>query len=399
MYLRITSVYYKVFLFLFCPFVVFLVPMASPNNTWTVVCFTNDETVEAVPTKWLSGDQCLWPVVTRDKLNTYIRKCEFNSCWPSHTVRTFRNATYDNYSVARSKANKAENTSDLNTDCDDGPLSGKRKRKKKVISSSSDDSSDTESMNEKRANKGKMPSPPAWTDDEHRTHKDSHQLAEPEACIDELEEQVVVVPPVIESLPSTSIAPSQQENEINNITPRKPIDSIKENIRRADRTKCCCNPALLYNIQALLIEINNKLNSVPRKAEENEENIIRKSGISFPMETIQEFDKFEKFFSARENYLALVGFFSSIGGANLYEFVRRCLAPLLWDGLSEQFSFFGKKGNLSFGDKNLAKIIIEAAEKGGHAKNKKEVEQKLGDWLRRSKERRIRAEHKRATKK
>lgn len=73
--------------------------MTSPSKTtWTVVCFVEDETVEAVPTRWINnGNECLWPPVTQEKLNTLIRKCEFNSCWPSHKVRTFRNATYSKY--------------------------------------------------------------------------------------------------------------------------------------------------------------------------------------------------------------------------------------------------------------------------------------------------------------
>lgn len=68
--------------------------MSSPNKTWTVVCFIADESVEAVPTRWINGDECLWPAVTREKLNILIKKCEFNSSWPSHKVRTFKNATY-----------------------------------------------------------------------------------------------------------------------------------------------------------------------------------------------------------------------------------------------------------------------------------------------------------------
>lgn len=52
--------------------------MTSPKS-WTVV-FDTDQTVQVVPTKGITGDSCLWPNLSRDKLNTALRNCEFNSC-------------------------------------------------------------------------------------------------------------------------------------------------------------------------------------------------------------------------------------------------------------------------------------------------------------------------------
>lgn len=37
-------------------------------------------------------------------------------------------------------------------------------------------------------------------------------------------------------------------------------------------------------------------------------------------------------------------------------------------------------------------IILEGAQKSGHASNNKETEQRIGDWLRRAKERNLRAQ-------
>lgn len=67
--------------------------MASPKS-WTVIIFEVDQTVQAVPTKWIRGDTCVWPVMPRDKLNTALKNCDFNSSWPSHQIRVLRNATY-----------------------------------------------------------------------------------------------------------------------------------------------------------------------------------------------------------------------------------------------------------------------------------------------------------------
>lgn len=74
----------------------------------------------------------------------------------------------DDYGVARSKAFKAENTSDLNTDDGDYGQSdhlGKRTRKKKILSSSGseDDEPRLGVLVKKRQQKiKKLPAPPTW---------------------------------------------------------------------------------------------------------------------------------------------------------------------------------------------------------------------------------------------
>lgn len=68
--------------------------------TWTVVQFIDDGTVEAVPSVWIQGDLCHWPTYSPPKLHAAIRKAEpLNTCWPSHTVKIFRNATFGKFSV------------------------------------------------------------------------------------------------------------------------------------------------------------------------------------------------------------------------------------------------------------------------------------------------------------
>lgn len=69
--------------------------MASLNRTWTVVQFIEaDDTVEAVPTSWITGDQCLWPPFLQEKIIHAIKACEINTHWPSHRVRTFKDGTF-----------------------------------------------------------------------------------------------------------------------------------------------------------------------------------------------------------------------------------------------------------------------------------------------------------------
>lgn len=61
------------------------------EKTWTVVLFTADRSVEAVPSNWLQGDNCHWPSLIGDKLTSAIRNCEpLNTYWPSHHIKSFQ---------------------------------------------------------------------------------------------------------------------------------------------------------------------------------------------------------------------------------------------------------------------------------------------------------------------
>ncbi|CAH0563082.1 unnamed protein product [Brassicogethes aeneus] len=92
---------------------------ASCQKTWTVVFFLDEDSVEAVPTSWISGELCYYPVATKKKNTSSISKNDpVNFDWPSHKIRTFLNGTYESYSLARQKARVAEKTSDLSSDAD-----------------------------------------------------------------------------------------------------------------------------------------------------------------------------------------------------------------------------------------------------------------------------------------
>ncbi|GAB1860737.1 hypothetical protein CAJAP_01816 [Camponotus japonicus] len=111
--------------------------------TWTVVQFSTDNTVEAVPSSWIEHNKCYWPPFKYEQIITAIRKnMERNTCWPCYDIITFRNSTYDDYNVARLKTKKAEYTSasDLNSEIE----STKRKRiiNRLYVASDSDDDCD-----------------------------------------------------------------------------------------------------------------------------------------------------------------------------------------------------------------------------------------------------------------
>lgn len=67
-------------------------------KTWTIVIFTDEDTVEAVPSSWLINNKCYWPSLPFDKITAAIRNHEEpKTCWPSYPVRILRHGTFGKY--------------------------------------------------------------------------------------------------------------------------------------------------------------------------------------------------------------------------------------------------------------------------------------------------------------
>jgi len=64
------------------------------DQSWTVVRFIDEDTVEAVPSSWIVENRCYWPF-KNEKIMATIRKNEQpNTCWPSYEISIFRNSTF-----------------------------------------------------------------------------------------------------------------------------------------------------------------------------------------------------------------------------------------------------------------------------------------------------------------
>lgn len=305
------------------------------TNTWTVVQFLTDDTVDAVPTSWIhDGDFCFWPPFTQDKIKNAIKNCEMNSHWPSHKVRTFKDGTFDDYFVARNKARKAESTSDLNSDID-----LKRKRKKKVLSISSGSS---DSDDEDRVSPSKLPVPPR----KRPTY--------------------------------TDLTPTSSTLQNNNDSQHLLISSGNIGIKETptlpkcnSACKVCCTRRYPNNIDKtlfmikdiccdILVKVDAAILRTDREESKIETPILSQvPNVKYPITSETDLKIFEEFFANEEKYLLLVKMFAKIGGANVGEFVKRCLASTISDEIAEKFSYIGRKEKDNFSVLQLSKAVIE----------------------------------------
>lgn len=89
----------------------------STLENWAVVKFTEEETVEVIPTKWLiNNDMCLWPAnsYSKAKLTSAIR-FQFNpeKDWKKCRVKCLCKTPINDFKLASKIANQATITSDL----------------------------------------------------------------------------------------------------------------------------------------------------------------------------------------------------------------------------------------------------------------------------------------------
>lgn len=357
--------------------------MSSPPS-WTVVVFEptkeeEHESVQAVPSKWIEGDQCFWPSLPAEKLNVAIRKCHFNTCWPRHKVRTLRNSTFNDYALARKKAKKAELTSDLGTD-DEDEFTPKKRTIKPLHYLSDSDSDDVVTPKQKKLFKLPLPPKIQRTGDIYENldtmqmTSNKHQYDFEEAFTKENEE--LFKPPT-----TTRYSTSNQN-----------LSAAKDS---QNKVYCDCKKDI-YFIKNLLVEVNGKLDHIlllqssREEPSEREGDILSKVEVSFPIKTEDDLRKLEAFLEDKSNFSSVVNYLSKFGGVNLTEFLRRCLQPTLSDDIALLYSLKGRKQKEQFDTLQLCRAVVEAAELTKLAKNKKETELAIGAWLRRAQERKRR---------
>ncbi|KAK4876448.1 hypothetical protein RN001_012870 [Aquatica leii] len=305
------------------------------TKTWTVVQFLDDETVEAVPSPWIQGtNECHWPTLPSEKLRQAIKKWEpLNTCWATHKIRIFRNATFDDYLLATQKAELAQQTSDLNSEIDDStqPIQITRSRRKvQKILSSSDES----------FNCSDLPEPPKI--------KSALKIKSQSKVRETVE-------------PNSKNCNGANEYVITSSKEKVIESTLQKLVKRTNLLTEMLGDALTL-LKDLRKDVSIMVNN-NKQLEMNKSSFFEDCKIKLPIDNNHDFEELESFFSSEDNVNKAVLELSKVGGSTIYDFIKR------------------------FKNLNISKVVIKSAERSGLSKDNKEIEVAVQLWLRRASDR------------
>ncbi|CAL1681096.1 unnamed protein product [Lasius platythorax] len=383
------------------------------DQSWTVVRFIDEDTVEAVPSSWIVQNRCYWPPFKNEKIMAIIRKNEEpNTCWPSYEISIFRNSTFADYKTAREKCKKSECTSDLNSEIDE-----QRKRSSKRPLSSSEDEDDYRTL----------PTPPRLkqvTDAQNKnkikrlvlsTSISDNESAEDNLCIQTMPKTSSKEDPKTKDFYSESSIALPDQND------KPSINVLGNNISNCAfyNSICTCkhcpihkdlqnnNDSVTYfkeiirqqhlfkaeiwqqsdNIRDIKNAIENLHHTNGNNAVDNTRQRSIFSSCNIPIQNERQLEQVEEFFKIDENFDTSILEASKVGGKNAYEFIKRNLSQILTNELAAKYSWLGKKNKRVFRVLKLSQLLIAAGEKLNATFTKKEIEEAIQKWLKRAKER------------
>ncbi|CAG9762675.1 unnamed protein product [Ceutorhynchus assimilis] len=380
------------------------------QKTWTIVKFIDEDTVAMVPTIWLTNSEngwnCLWPPLPANRISVAVRTHEMNTCWPSFKVTMFRNATYDDYQKARKAVLKAEDTSDLNTDVE------MTVRRKKINRISSDSSEENDVL-------VKIRTPPKFTGKSFRAkdknvkmvkqklvlssqlscHKQNAKLLEPGTSSEGNNQNLSKNVDLTNSNLNDSLGFERHDNgqaneSVNASAPKHVQPSVRPRTIASNNSndpKCTCCPVHVHYIKEILRQltfIKSRVDDIPiEPILKNPVSLHEKSLFENPAVNDEALSELNNALKDTNFFEKAVNELSRLGGRNIYDFCVRCLKKVMTDELANQYSWLGRRNKKNFSVMEVSKLIIAAAEAGGKAKNKKEVEDAVSGWLRRANDR------------
>ncbi|XP_014673062.1 PREDICTED: uncharacterized protein LOC106813445 [Priapulus caudatus] len=105
---------------------------------YVIIEFTETGEVEAVPDTWLRDDSVLWPPHSSGTIQNLIKnRGAPKECWNTYEIRQLTTASH--YEKARQRLRKAEYTSDLQSDEDNGTQKRKKRPTLRYIEESDSD--------------------------------------------------------------------------------------------------------------------------------------------------------------------------------------------------------------------------------------------------------------------
>ncbi|XP_046145220.1 uncharacterized protein LOC123988599 [Osmia bicornis bicornis] len=327
-------------------------------NTWTVVRFVEDGTIEAVPSAWVRGDLCHWPPLHRNGLTAAIKRSEpVNLSWPTHTIQIFKHGIFDTYIKAREKARIAEETSDLQSEVE---TMRRRKRTRRFVSSESEES-DSDFLT--------LPSPPPMPEGrkEMTTVGDS---AAGNATVSSAAATTVTATAGPSSSGCNDSEMCKCCRERNQY-----LDTLIEQNHLIRE--------LLMDLTADMKELKlaHKVGSV---TEQSVSLYSRYEGLKFPLTREEDLLVLDTSLAKEDHFKDAVQELAKIGGDNNYQFVKRVLSSIIDNNLAMKYSWLGRKGKKVFCTLHLARLVISAAEMANLGDTKRTTEVSIQNWLRRA---------------
>ncbi|XP_074040027.1 uncharacterized protein isoform X2 [Leptinotarsa decemlineata] len=115
------------------------------------------------------------------------------------------------------------------------------------------------------------------------------------------------------------------------------------------------------------------------------ESVTNEPLYEFPIDTIE---NFEKFLEIKENYEKFVAYLGKIGGTSEYEFIKRIYSRVVINEVAREFNWHGLKGKREIRNTLMAKASIEATMcNPKFDTSEKNIELAIKSWLRHAKDR------------
>ena len=338
------------------------------EQTWTVVQFIAEETVETVPSAWIQGDLCHWPTLTQNRLTHAIKKCEpLNKYWPTYEIKIFRNATFNNYTKARSKARLAGETRHLQSEIG---ATNKRKLIEEILSNSDESLHDFS-----------LRTPP-------KMKKMTTSLLDNTTSVDN----------------SVAVSNNDVKKEIGLNESSLDENIVTENVyagptcfRCREKDKYLQTIVMqIHSIRSLVADtlqaiqnLRKELQTERNRRENNSSFFSNYPKLQFPLNSLEDLEELENILKNEEDFEVGVNELANFGGSNNYNFVKRTLSSLITNDVALLFSWLGRKGKKDFHNLILARLIICAAEKSRMSDGRKETETSIQAWLKRASDRKL----------
>lgn len=352
--------------------------------------FTDEDSVEVVPTTWISNNKCYWPSLTTEKLKAAVKRHDPpNTSWPLYSVRLIRNGTFANYSTAEEKCKKAEYSSDINSD---RSLENKRKVIKRTFGSSFEEGDLSSDDNNNLPTK--LPAPPRLTNGTSTFISKTKLQKKSEATNND------------------RIRNEEFERNLSQLTDNNdPLNSNDGSfIEPLNVSECKCCPVHIEHkcekyfreiirqqsllkanmsqyrdsLQELTTSINRITNDKTHQVEETNSFFTM---FNFPVQNEEDLICVNEYLNDEKNFNVAMNEFSKIGGRSVQNFTQRALKMVITNDLAATYSWLGRRTKKTFNNLKLADLIIGSVKRSIPNSTNKECEEAIQKWLKRAKER------------